>query len=100
MTAADPRVELRTAATPTPSIGDVLVKNGKRYEYRGERKMSAAPGFLICELDGTFLEGTAPHWAPDWALASFELVSTVRQERPAPARRSVVVAHLPGDEAA
>ena len=96
MTATGPRV----ATIPEPNIGDLLTKNGKRYEYRGERKMGAAPGFLICELDGTFLEGTAAHWAPDWALASFELAPIVRREGPAPARRLVVDVHLSGDEAA
>jgi len=82
-------------------IGDILVKNGNRYEYRGERKMGPAPGFLICELDGTHLDGTAPHWAPDWALASFELAPRLpKRQRPEPTSRPVVDVHLPDGEAA
>ncbi len=84
-----------TEPTRVLNVGDLLVKNGKRYEYRGERKLAGAPGFLICELDGTFLEGTAPHWAPHWTLASFELVPTVRREHVEPARRPVVDVELP-----
>jgi len=52
--------------------GDILIKNGKRYEYCCERQQAGAPGFLIRELDRTHLEGWRPHWAPDWTLASYE----------------------------
>lgn len=58
--------------------GDLLVKNGKRYEYCCERKLGTAPGFLIYELDRTYLEGWRPHWAPDWTLVSYEHVPKER----------------------
>lgn len=85
-----------TSPDPTPEIGDILVKGGHRYEYRGGRRMNGADGFLICDLDGTFLDGTAPHWAPDWALPSFELLpAPKRQVRTVPVSRPVVDVHLP-----
>lgn len=56
-----------------PRVGDILVRNGKRYRYGGEAKRGPADGFLITELDGTYLEGSRPHWAPDWTLYKYEI---------------------------